>query len=200
MKKSGIFKTTIVGGLLFLLPIAVLSLILGKVFQWFRAIADPLKDVIPIETVLGFAVVNILAIFCILLVCFLAGLAARMENLRGISSGLENMLVASLPGYTFAKSIASGMLNADDEIGKMKPVLVRMDDFHQLAFEVERTPRGYVSIYLPGAPNPWSGTVAYFEAERVEALSIEPHEALKIIRVLGRNGSKTLLKDGEAAV
>ena len=200
MKKHGLVRTTIVGGLLFLLPIAVLSLIIGKVFQWFRAIAKPLEAYVPIESFAGFLVADLLAVLAILLVCFLAGLAARMENLRVLSSSLEQLLVGSIPGYTFAKSMVGGLVQADDEIGKMKPVMVRMDDFHQLAFEVERTPRGYVSIYLPGAPNPLSGTVAYFESERVEALDLEPHEAMKIIRVLGRNGSNRLVKDGDTAV
>lgn len=200
MNKNGLVRTTLVGGLLFLLPIAVLSLILGKVFQWFRAIAEPMEKYVPIESLAGFLMVDLLAVLAILLVCFVAGLAARRERLKGLSNNVESMLVASIPGYTFAKSMVGGIVKADDEIGKMKAVLVRMDDFYQLAFEVERTPRGYVSIYLPGAPNPLSGTVAYFESERVEVLDLQPHEAMKIIRVLGRNGSQLLVKDGEAAV
>ena len=39
----------------------------------------------------------------------------------------------------------------------MTPVLITLDDYEQMAFEVERTAGGKVVVYLPGAPNSWSG-------------------------------------------
>jgi uncharacterized membrane protein len=69
------------------------------------------------------------------------------------------------------------------------PVLARFDDFCQLAFETGRTPGG--TVYLPGAPNPWSGCLVFVDAERVRKLPASATEALKVIRALGR-GSEAL--------
>ncbi len=52
------------------------------------------------------------------------------------------------------------------EAKSMQPMLVRFDDNSQLGFEIERLDNGQVVIYLPGAPGPWSGSVAYFSADR----------------------------------
>lgn len=69
-------KTTILGGLLFLVPLAFLAIVLGKAFQVSMLLVDPIDAVIPIETLEGIAFIDGMAIALILVVCFLAGLAA----------------------------------------------------------------------------------------------------------------------------
>ena len=71
------------------------------------------------------------------------------------------------------------------------PVLVRFDDFCQVAFETGRTPGGTAAVYLPGASNPWSGSLVFVDAERVKKLPVSATEELKVIRALGR-GSEAL--------
>ena len=63
--------------------------------------------------------------------------------------------------------------------------MVQFDDYSQIAFEIERAPGGKVALYLPGAPSPWSGTVAYVDPDRVRPLSMTIREALTNIRMLG---------------
>ncbi len=69
-------KTTILGGLLFLVPLAFLAIVLGKAFQVSMLLVDPIDAVIPIETLAGIAFIDGMAIALILVVCFLAGFAA----------------------------------------------------------------------------------------------------------------------------
>jgi len=192
MKRWGVVKTTIVGGVLVLLPLVVLALVVGKAVQISLLVAEPLGRILPIDTLAGVAIADVLAVLAIVAVCYLAGLAARIEVFKKKSARLEEFLVASLPGYTFAKTVLTGLAKADDEVGRMKPILVTLDDMRQIAFEVERTSAGLVVVYLPGAPNPWSGTVGYFTTDRVEALDMRPHEAVKLIRTLGRNSARCL--------
>ena len=69
-------------------------------------------------------------------------------------------------------------------------MIVKFDDNAQIAFEIERSERGNVVIYLPGSPNPWSGSVVYFEEDRVERLDMTVPEAINNIRHLGRGSAK----------
>ena len=56
-----------------------------------------------------------------------------------------------------------------------------------MAFEIERVEStGNVAVYLPGAPNPWSGAVVYVEPDRVQKLEITVSEAVKNIKQLGK--------------
>jgi uncharacterized membrane protein len=68
----------------------------------------------------------------------------------------------------------------------MKPVLAKMDDASQLAFEVERLQDGRVVVYVPGAPDPWSGGVLVMTEDRIEPLPISMVAAVQNLRALGR--------------
>ena len=55
---ANFFKTTIIGGLIFLIPIVVLSVILGKALKIMMVVAEPLDKLIPIESIGGVALVT----------------------------------------------------------------------------------------------------------------------------------------------
>ena len=74
----------------------------------------------------------------------------------------------------------------------VKPVLARMDDASQLAFEVERLEDGRVVVYVPGAPDPWSGGILVMTEDRIEPLPISMVAAVQNLRALGR-GTNTIL-------
>ncbi len=190
MFNTGFIRTTIVGGLMFLLPLVVVALIIGKAFQISMLVAEPLGALIPVDRVGGVALANILAALVIFVLCYLAGLVARRSSIKEKVARIEGLLIATIPGYAFAKTMVSGVVKAEDEVGKMTPVLVRLDDYKQIAFEVERAPGGNVVVFLPGAPNPWSGSVVYVSEDRVEPLDMLPQDAIKNIRVLGRGSAK----------
>lgn len=190
MQRSGFIRTTIVGGLLFLLPLVVVVLIIGKALKISMVVAKPLDAFIPVDSVGGVALANILAVLVVFVLCYLAGLVARFSGIKRKVAGIEELLIAALPGYAFAKTMVSGVVKAEDEVGNMAPVLVTLDDYKQIAFEVERTPGGNVVVFLPGAPNPWSGSVVYVSEGRVEPLDMAPQDAIKNIRVLGRGSAK----------
>jgi uncharacterized membrane protein len=80
------------------------------------------------------------------------------------------------------------------EAKSMQPVMVQFDDNSQLGFEIERLDDGQVVIYLPGAPDPWSGSVVYFHADRVKKLELSASEAINNVRRFGR-GSQAFQKE-----
>ena len=76
----------------------------------------------------------------------------------------------------------------------LKPILAKLDDQSQLAFEVERTDNGYVVVYLPGAPDTKSGNVVYLTDDRVEPLDIDFKAITSSLRKLGK-GSSTVIEN-----
>ena len=62
-KRGGIqfFKTTIIGGLIFLVPIIIVVAILGKAYELMIMVAKPLSAWIPLDAIGGVALANILA-------------------------------------------------------------------------------------------------------------------------------------------
>jgi uncharacterized membrane protein len=186
-------KTTIVGGIVFMVPIIIIIVILGKAFELMLKVARPIDKLIPIDSIGGIGFVNLLALFAILVVCFAAGVIARSPPAKKLYQAIDNGLLA-IPGYAFIKAYTDSMKVGQAEAKSMQPVLVQFDDNSQLGFEIERLDNGQVVIYLPGAPDPWSGAVAYFSADRVKKLELSASEAMSNVKRLGR-GSQAFQKD-----
>ena len=185
-------RTTVVGGIVFLIPFVILVVVLGKAFEIMRHIAQPLSSVIPVDTVGGIALANLLQIVLILVLCFVAGLLAKARLSAKLAEGLEKRFLERLPVYHFIKGMAGSIVQAEGD-ETMKTVLARFDDNAQIAFEIERTADGQVVVYLPGAPNPWSGSVALMAADRVTPLDVPMLTAVQKIKQLGK-GSQGLLR------
>jgi uncharacterized membrane protein len=188
-KKSSIVaaaKATLAGGVLLLIPGFLAVFLLGKVFNLLRSVATRLGPLLGIESRLGGLLLDAATIVAILLACFLAGLLARRSGAKRLRNKMDQVLLATLPGYAFIKGVAENMQQSQEIASSFVPVLVKFDDYWQMAFETDRKPDGIVAIYLPGAPNPWSGSVIFVLAERVRKLPLSATDALKTIRTLGR--------------
>lgn len=179
-------KTTVLGGLLFLIPLAVVLVVLGKLAGVMRVAAEPFDAVVPVDSVLGVVLANVLAVALIVVVCFVAGLIAMNRLGQRVTETVENGLLAAVPAYTFVKGFTDSVAETDEMSSTFIPILVKFDDHAMLAFETERTAEDHVVVYLPGSPNPWSGNVVYVEAERVSPLDISVPDAVKTVRMLGR--------------
>ena len=184
-------KTTVMGGIVFLVPIVILVAIIGKALALASHFAAPLAEILPIETFAGFAVVNLLAFLILVLVCFLAGLAAKTGPARRFVNSLEDKILSKVPAYEFLKSKMTAMVPADEAEG-LKPVLARFDDAWQIAFEVERIEGGMVTLFLPGAPDPWSGSVCYMTEDRVKSLDVNLLPTLNALKGLGKGSVQKL--------
>ena len=180
-------KTTIIGGLVFMVPVVIFLAIAGKAFRTIRTVAAPLKAHIPTGQIGGIAFINLLVLLAIVLICFIAGLIARSAGAKRMLRSLEATMLA-IPGYAFIKGVTDSISHTEEAAKSFLPVLVRFDDNAQIAFEVERTGDNVV-VYIPGAPNPWSGSVAYFNAGRVKRLEITVSQAVRSIQKIGRGSA-----------
>jgi uncharacterized membrane protein len=74
----------------------------------------------------------------------------------------------------------------------MSVVVARFDDLWQIGFEIERIEGGKVAVFLPGSPDPWSGSVCIAEADRVTPVDLPVAAVAKMVRRLGRGANEAL--------
>jgi uncharacterized membrane protein len=184
-------KTTMVGGILFLVPIIIFIAIIGKALELTKKLAAPLSVLIPLDSIGNIAMVNLLALGIVLLICFLAGLAAKSTLARKSIGNLESRVLSKIPVYGLLKSKIDAIEQPEKAEG-MKPVLARFDDSWQIAFEVERIQGGGVAIYLPGAPDPWSGSVCFVTEDRIQPLELTLLPVLRTLKGLGKGSNEQL--------
>ena len=186
-------KTTVIGGLLFLVPLVILIVVLIQAFGLMLQVAEPIGELIPIESIGGVALANIIVVLLILVICFIAGLFATKRVFTRFQDYIESKILMKIPGYALVKGITNSLKMGEEASKDFLPVLVRLADFEQLGFEIERAGNDKAVVYLPGSPNPWSGTVVMTNVNRVQRLDISVPDALAFMERLGM-GSAVLAK------
>src|SRR5262245_22776569 len=149
-------RMTLAGGILFLVPIIVVAVILGRALGLAQHIVDPLATHIPIDSVVGLRTPKILAVLAIIAFCFLAGFFARTLFARRIVGWLDSAILSNLPGYEFFRGVGESVLGVEQH-ATHQVVLARFDDNWQIGFLLDRLDNGLVAVYIPSAPNPHSG-------------------------------------------
>jgi len=87
-----------------------------------------------------------------------------------------------IPGYGLMRQKLTAAVGREDDEKSLKPILVQFDDQAQIAFEVERSDDGLVAVFLPGAPDPWSGAAVFVTADRVFPVGVEVKPATKVFK------------------
>ncbi|MEH6583369.1 MAG: DUF502 domain-containing protein [Halioglobus sp.] len=179
-----LFRTTLLGGALFLIPLVLGVMLLGKAFSIMRVVADSVDEFLPWDTIASVPVIDAVATLILVLSCLGAGMIARSDWGRAIQARIDTVLLQLFPGYAWIKGV-TGAISDDDAATVFKPVLVELDDQHQLGFEVERSEDGFVVVYLPGAPDPRAGTLSFLPPERVQPLEGDFNSVAKTFKKLG---------------
>lgn len=192
IKTLGFLKTTAVGGLVFLLPLAVIGALLGYVFNTVLLIYEPLKAYLPVSSPVGLTMLFLVAVAILVVLCFACGLAAQRAIGRKFSQTIESHLITVFPKYAIYKDILAGNVGGGDLAPSLTPVTVQFDDAIRVGYEADRTAQGLVVVYLPGSPDPWIGSVALVKAEQVSRLEVDFGEASAICERLGRQSKEFL--------
>jgi uncharacterized membrane protein len=183
-------KSIAIGGVLFLIPLTVAVVVVGKVLGVLQAVAEPMAEFLPTDTILGFGLAQVIAIAILLFVCLIAGLIARSAIGRLVGGKIEGVLLAAIPGYAVLKGLVEQVLKSSEQAAQFKPVLVPVRAGVRPAFEVERLPSGEVVVFTPGSPNVWSGQVAYLDPDQVRPLDLGVGEMFHSLEQMGIGSAK----------
>jgi uncharacterized membrane protein len=192
----GFLKTTAIGGLIFLLPLAVIGGLLGYIYNAILSIYKPMKAYLPVDSATGTAILFLIAVGILVMLCFVCGFLGKRAIARKFSELVEKYLVMAFPKYAIYKDILAGNVGCDAAMPSLKPVTVRFDDSIRIGYEAGRTEQGLVTVYLPGSPDPWTGWVALVEPDRVEPLALGFGETSAICERLGRCSAELLASVG----
>jgi len=182
--------TTVIGGLVFLVPVVVITMILAQALEFMMMVAQPLAAWFPVDTIGGVALANILAAVALVLVCFIGGLIARSGVVRNVVDTLETKILMKVPGYVLIKGMFSGLSDTANQ--QLAPVLVAFGDASRVGLEIERTRDGHVVVSLPRSPNPWSGEVFILPAERVRRLDLSMGWYVEYVERFGQGSDAVL--------
>ncbi len=187
-------KSTLVTGVLFLLPFLLTLVLLRHGTQMVAEVLQPLAKLSPVQKVGGVLIADLLGIATLLVICFVAGLFMATQAGRSVSKRMEGLALRRLPGYTFFQSLTRGLtgLEKDSELGVG---LIRLEDgMWAIGFVVEKHTDGNFTVFIPSAPTPAVGTIYVIEANRLRLLDVSVSKAITCIVRMGV-GSTELLRE-----
>ncbi|MBO9583324.1 MAG: DUF502 domain-containing protein [Flavobacterium sp.] len=188
-----IIKATFLGGILFLAPLILLLVLFEKGYHIVQKITVPIVSSLPRVKFMGFALQEIIAVTIIIIICFAAGLLARTVYAKKLIQKIEDNVLSLVPGYAFIKNMNESIMGFESK-EDLKVIMVPTDAGWQFAFLIEQINDNEFTVFIPDAPNPWSGSVVFVEKKDIREIEITQKQALACIRKLGY-GSKELLKN-----
>ena len=142
-------KTTLTGGVLFLLPIILIVMLLKEAFGFLFIISKPISIYLP-EIICGLNGSNIVAIFLLIGICFIGGLLFSTKWAKQLINKLENNILNLMPGYALIKSLTADTIGEQID-HNMTPILIKDDTSWSLAFLVEEG-EAFSTVFIPDAP------------------------------------------------
>jgi uncharacterized membrane protein len=173
-------KTTLIGGLLVVLPIYLSILLLAKTLSGILALLSPVTAAIPA----GAQFKQVLALMIVLAVCLVAGLVVRTSAGLRAKNALERSVLEKIPGYSLVRGLAS-RLGGDESEGTFQPALVEIEDALAPGFIIEELEDGRYTVLVPSVPTPAAGSLFILPRERVHPLDVPFTQAVKVISKWG---------------
>jgi uncharacterized membrane protein len=179
--------STLVGGLLFVVPVYLAVLLLLKGMKSVGGLVRPfttlLPDWIPAE--------RFLSLLLVLTLCFFVGFALRTRSGRALRERLEVVFFGKLPGYGLIRSLTQRMAGDSSESAWM-PALIELEEALVPGFVIEPLDDGRFTVFVPSVPTPLAGAVYVMNAERVHILDVPFTQAVRSISRWG-SGSRDLV-------
>lgn len=173
-------RTTLIGGILVLLPIYLAILLLLKGLSAVMALVAPVTAQVPA----GAEFRQLIAILIILAACFVAGLVVRTgPGGRGIER-LQRRLLEKIPGYKLLRGVIS-RLGGDETSTAFEPALVELEEALVPALIVEELPDGQFVVLVPSVPTPVSGALYVLPAARVHRIGVPLTQLMKVYSKFG---------------
>jgi len=192
-KKFEFFKAMLLGGILFFIPLIILIVIIQKAFQIAAVLVIPIIKLLDMTKIFGIGVEIIISVAIILFIIYLGGLISRSSTVRRNVKKMEDALLSKVPGYDLIKNMGESFVGFEGNIS-IPTVLARIEDAWQYGFLIEEIEGEQYVVYIPGAPNPMSGSVYILEKTRIKKTNISLKDAMKSLRGLGA-GSNNLVKN-----
>ena len=192
-RKGGLFKATLLGGILFLLPIVLIAFLLGKALGFAKRLSDPVVQAAGVNTFAGAATGTLVAIGVLVLLSFGAGLLARTRLGQITFSRLENSVLSLFPQWRMARGLIQSFETESQT--EMEVVLVPTDAGWCIGLVLEKPEGEWWTIFIPGSPQWTSGAVAFAHADQVHQSGLTPAQAILLMRRCGAGSTdiRTLL-------
>jgi uncharacterized membrane protein len=186
------FVTTMLGGVLVLLPIVLFLVVINFVLRIIAGLIGPIALIFSSGDMAPF-IANVLAFIIVVLLCFLVGLFIRTRSGRELFIYFDKNYLAQLPFYSTIQQTVQQFFGKK-ESSFSQVVLIEVFGSLMTGFVTQEHANGLYTVFVPTAPNPTNGFVFHVKKEKIVFTDVKPEDAIRTVIGVG-TGSQILFDD-----
>ena len=199
MKKLKEFiKSTLIGGLLVVLPVAIFTFVLVWVFNLVHRGISPLTKLVTPASHFQVILADALVVLVLVCACFLVGAVVRTRLGTWLYRLLETSLLRRTPGYSLIKETVSQFLgNKKSPFSSVALARIFGNETLVSVFVTDTHDDGSYTVFMPTGPNPTSGNIYHLPSENVIPIDVSVEDAMRSIISCGAGSSTLIAKFNE---
>lgn len=194
MKRIKAFlKTSLIGGMVVILPVAILLFVFKWLFNIVTDIIQPLTNLVMMKSHTQEILADMLVIAVILTACFIVGIFVRTRLGTFIYKILENRILKIAPGYSLVKETVIQFIgNKKSPFSSVALVQIFGNETLVSAFVTDTHADGSYSVFVPTGPNPTSGNIYHLKGKYVHPVDIPVEDAMRSIISCGAGSTRLI--------
>ena len=192
-------KTSLLGGVVVILPVAILVSVMLWVFDLVTGLIEPLTRLLIKDSQLNEYAAEIIVIILILTSCFFVGVLVRTRLGDFFYQLIEKRILKFMPGYSMVKETVLQVFGSKQESPFSSVAMVQVfgNETLMTGFITDKHDDGSFTVFVPTGPNPTSGLIYHLEGRFVHPVDMPVQDAMRSIISCGA-GSAKLMKKKEA--
>jgi uncharacterized membrane protein len=193
---KGFLRTSLLGGVVVILPVAILASVSVWIFNLVTGLIEPLTRLLIKDSQLNEYVAEVIVIILILVSCFFVGVLVRTRLGAFLYRVIETRILKLAPGYSMIKETVLQIFGSrkDSPFSSVAIAQIFGNDTLVTAFITDRHPDGSYTLFVPTGPNPTSGLIYHLDEKFVHPVNIPVQDAMRSIISCGA-GSAKLMQD-----
>ena len=187
-------RTSLLGGVVVILPVAILVSVTLWIFDLITGIIQPLTRLLISDSQLNEIAAEMLVIVLIMMACFFVGVLVRTRLGGFLYRFIETRILKLAPGYSMIKETVLQIFGSrqDSPFSSVAMVQVFGNDTRMTAFITDTHADGSYTVFVPTGPNPTSGLIYHLQGRYVQPVDIPVQDAMRSIISCGAGTAKLL--------
>ena len=184
------FKTTVIGGLVVILPLAIIVFVAGDTVNNLIVATKPLTQNFPFGPFVNALIALALVIAGIIAICFTAGFLLSTLWGRAIKTWLEKKLFERIPMYTTLRGLTQKFAGIESADFPVVEADLYNSDNRVLGVLVDTLPDERHVVYVPSSPMVTVGQVHILPGARITQTDLSMSETISCLSQMGLEAEK----------
>jgi len=183
-------KTTVIGGLVIIVPLAILIFFVGDAVGTLVEVTKPLTTELPFGPLINAFFVVLIVALVIVAICFAAGFLLSTFWGRTAKGWLEKNILERIPMYTTLRGLTQRFAGIEDADYPVVEVDLYNSDSRVLGVLVDVLPDGRKMVYVPSSPVVTIGQSHILPESRVTEMDLSMTETIGCLSQMGLEAGK----------